>query len=201
LYRERVAAVLGVCEGVECFCETLKVEPANLLGIEPAVSRRGIQLDDFGATTLPPIRRRQRVLTGTWKDSGRGWLTTKSPSYRGHREVKGRLAPIQEDERGASTSNSTSWGSLVRAQYRPPSESPAERSSKPPTLLVSNQGSLYAIPTWTRTAALIAEHAALRDVCGGAPSHWALYRFTTKLRAQRPLLDACLGRVLLSSMK
>jgi hypothetical protein len=28
--------------------------------------------------------------------------------------------------------------------------------------------------------------------------HWALYRFTTKLRAQKPLLDACLGRVLLS---
>jgi hypothetical protein len=55
-----------------------------------------------------------------------------------------------------------------------------------------------AIPTWTRTASLIAEHAALRDACGGAPSHWALYRFTTKLRAQKPLLDACLGRVLLS---
>jgi hypothetical protein len=36
LYRERVAALLGVCEGVERFCETLKVEPANLLGIEPA---------------------------------------------------------------------------------------------------------------------------------------------------------------------
>jgi hypothetical protein len=55
-----------------------------------------------------------------------------------------------------------------------------------------------AIPTWTRTASLIAEHAALRDARGGAPSHWALYRFTTKLRAQKPLLDACLGRVLLS---
>jgi hypothetical protein len=35
LYRERVTAVLGVCEGVERFSETLKVEPANLLGIQP----------------------------------------------------------------------------------------------------------------------------------------------------------------------
>lgn len=31
---------------------------------------------------------------------------------------------------------------------------------------------IYALPTWTRTARLIAEHAALRDAIGGAPSHW-----------------------------
>lgn len=42
--------------------------------------------------------------------------------------------------------------------------------------------SLYAIPTWTRVAGLIAEHAALRDALGGAPSHWSMYRFATKLR-------------------
>jgi len=30
--------------------------------------------------------------------------------------------------------------------------------------------SLYAIPTWTRTVALIAEHAALREAIGGSPS-------------------------------
>ena len=30
---------------------------------------------------------------------------------------------------------------------------------------------LYALPTWTRTARLIAEHAALREAIGGAPSH------------------------------
>src|SRR5437870_1637982 len=30
--------------------------------------------------------------------------------------------------------------------------------------------SLYAIPSWTRTTRLIAEHAALRDVLGGTPS-------------------------------
>jgi hypothetical protein len=58
--------------------------------------------------------------------------------------------------------------------------------------------SLYAIPTWTRTAALIAEHRALADAIGGAPSQWACYRFTVKLREQKPLLDACLSRVLSS---
>ena len=55
--------------------------------------------------------------------------------------------------------------------------------------------SLYAIPTWSRTAALIAEHAALREAIGGAPSVYALYRFATKLRQHKPLLDACLDRV------
>jgi len=55
--------------------------------------------------------------------------------------------------------------------------------------------SLYAIPTWSRTAALIAEHAALRQAIGGAPSVYALYRFATKLRQHKSLLDACLARV------
>jgi hypothetical protein len=54
---------------------------------------------------------------------------------------------------------------------------------------------LYAIPTWTRTAALIAEHASLQEACGAAPSVYALYRFAAKLRARKPLLDACLDRV------
>lgn len=56
--------------------------------------------------------------------------------------------------------------------------------------------SLYAIPTWSRTAALVAEHAALRDALGCAPSVHACYRFTTKLRAYKPLLDACIDRVI-----
>lgn len=55
--------------------------------------------------------------------------------------------------------------------------------------------SLYAIPTWTRVAALIAEHRALQETLGGAPSHWALYRFSVKLREQKPMLDACLARI------
>src|SRR5262249_48595180 len=41
---------------------------------------------------------------------------------------------------------------------------------------------IYALPTWTRTARLIAEHSALREAMGGAPSHWACYRFAAKLR-------------------
>ncbi|MGI8887013.1 MAG: transposase [Gaiellaceae bacterium] len=55
--------------------------------------------------------------------------------------------------------------------------------------------SLYAIPTWTRVATLIAEHHSLQSALGGAPSQWAMYRFATKLREQKPLLDACLVRV------
>src|SRR5919205_2412008 len=55
--------------------------------------------------------------------------------------------------------------------------------------------SLYAIPTWTRTAALIAEHDALRDALGAAPSVFALYRFTVKLREHSDALADCLDRV------
>lgn len=51
--------------------------------------------------------------------------------------------------------------------------------------------SLYAIPTWSRTANLIAEHAALQDALGAVPSVYAMYRFSTKLRENRPALDAC----------
>lgn len=55
--------------------------------------------------------------------------------------------------------------------------------------------SLYAIPTWTRTAGLIGDHAALSDVLDGTPSEWACYRFAKKLREHKPVLDACLNRV------
>jgi len=55
--------------------------------------------------------------------------------------------------------------------------------------------SLYAIPTWTRTVALIAEHDALRQALGGSPSVYACYRFAAKLRQHKPLLDACLDRI------
>lgn len=55
--------------------------------------------------------------------------------------------------------------------------------------------SLYAIPTWTRTVALISEHAALRDALGATPSVYACYRFAAKLRQHKPLLNACLDRV------
>jgi transposase len=55
---------------------------------------------------------------------------------------------------------------------------------------------LYCLPTWTRTARLIAEHAALREAIGGAPSHWACYRFAAKLRDHGDMLTACIERVL-----
>ena len=55
--------------------------------------------------------------------------------------------------------------------------------------------SLYAIPTWSRTAALIAEHDALREALGAAPSVYACYRFTTKLREYSDKLADCLDRV------
>jgi hypothetical protein len=60
--------------------------------------------------------------------------------------------------------------------------------------------SLYTLPTWTRTVALVAEHAALRTALGcpdpaDVPSVHACYRFTAKLRRFKPLLDACLDRV------
>jgi len=54
---------------------------------------------------------------------------------------------------------------------------------------------LYAIPTWTRTARLIAEHDALQVALGGSPSEWACYRFTIKLRDNAPALNTCLNRV------
>jgi len=60
--------------------------------------------------------------------------------------------------------------------------------------------SVYALPTWTRTVALVTEHAALRAALGcpeaaDVPSVHACYRFTAKLRAFKLLLDACLDRI------
>src|SRR6266487_3003130 len=60
--------------------------------------------------------------------------------------------------------------------------------------------SLYTLPTWTRTVALACEHVALRAALGcpdpaDVPSVHACYRFTAKLRAFKPLLDACLDKV------
>jgi hypothetical protein len=48
----------------------------------------------------------------------------------------------------------------------------------------------------TRTVRLIAEHAALRDAIGGAPSVHACYQFTVKLREYGDALAGCLDRVL-----
>src|SRR5688500_2707904 len=55
--------------------------------------------------------------------------------------------------------------------------------------------SLFALPTWTWVAALIAEHPGLQEALGDCPSVWAMYRFARKLRENRPLLADCLDRV------
>jgi hypothetical protein len=56
--------------------------------------------------------------------------------------------------------------------------------------------SLYALPTWTRTAALVEDHAALRAALGDAPSVYACYRFTAKLRQHAETVERCIGNVL-----
>lgn len=58
--------------------------------------------------------------------------------------------------------------------------------------------SLYALPTWTRTVALVREHRELAAVIapdGEVPSHWACYRFLAKLRQHKPLLADCIASV------
>ena len=54
---------------------------------------------------------------------------------------------------------------------------------------------MFALPTWTRVAALLAEHPGLQAVLGGSPSVWACYRFTVKLRENQPALADCLDAV------
>jgi transposase, IS5 family len=58
--------------------------------------------------------------------------------------------------------------------------------------------SLYAIPTWTRTVALVREHPALAAVIapgGDVPSVYACYRFAGKLRDHAHLLQGCIAQV------
>jgi transposase, IS5 family len=57
--------------------------------------------------------------------------------------------------------------------------------------------SLYAIPTWSRVARLIAEHEGLQDALGGCPSVYAMYRFADKLRKERgrDALADCLDQI------
>jgi hypothetical protein len=55
--------------------------------------------------------------------------------------------------------------------------------------------SIYHLATWTRTAELIAEHAALADAIGGTPSEWACYRFLAKLRVHAVTLAECVDRI------
>jgi len=54
---------------------------------------------------------------------------------------------------------------------------------------------LYGLPTWTRTASLIADHPGLQRALGGCPSVWACYRFAAKLRTHSDALADCLDRI------
>jgi hypothetical protein len=54
---------------------------------------------------------------------------------------------------------------------------------------------LYGLPTWTRVASLLADHAGLQDALGGCPSLSSCYRFTVKLRENQPLLADCLDQI------
>ena len=55
---------------------------------------------------------------------------------------------------------------------------------------------LHTLPTWTRTVALVRDHAALRQVLGAVPSVHAAYRFAAKLRKHEKLLAACIDAVI-----
>lgn len=59
--------------------------------------------------------------------------------------------------------------------------------------------SLYAIPTWTKTVALVGEHWALQralDCEGKPPSVWAAYRFAEKLRDNGEAVERCIDGVI-----
>jgi Transposase domain (DUF772) len=61
--------------------------------------------------------------------------------------------------------------------------------------------SIYSLPTWTRTVALVTDHAGLRLAIGcpleeDVPSVYAVYRFAVKLRAHCELLDECIAAVI-----
>lgn len=58
--------------------------------------------------------------------------------------------------------------------------------------------SLYALPTWTKTVALVREHWALQRALGcegDPPSVYAAYRFAEKLRAHGDKLERCIDGV------
>jgi hypothetical protein len=59
--------------------------------------------------------------------------------------------------------------------------------------------SLYAVPTWTKTVALVGEHWALQRALGcegEPPSVWAAYRFAEKLRDNGEMVERCIDGVI-----
>lgn len=59
--------------------------------------------------------------------------------------------------------------------------------------------SLYALPTWTKTVALVGEHVALQRALGcegNPPSVWSAYRFAEKLRDNGEAVERCIDGVI-----
>ena len=59
--------------------------------------------------------------------------------------------------------------------------------------------SLYALPAWTKTVALVREHWALQRALGCAgnpPSVYAAYRFAEKLRGNGEMVQRCIDGVI-----
>lgn len=57
---------------------------------------------------------------------------------------------------------------------------------------------VFALPTWTRVMALIADHWRLQRVLGcegNPPSHWSAYRFSRKLRENGESVQRCVDAV------
>jgi hypothetical protein len=58
--------------------------------------------------------------------------------------------------------------------------------------------SIYALPTWTKVVALVAEHWRLQRALGcegDPPSKWSAYRFAAKLREHDDKLERCIDSV------
>jgi hypothetical protein len=58
--------------------------------------------------------------------------------------------------------------------------------------------SIYALPTWTKTVALVREHVALQRVLGcegEPPSVYAAYRFAEKMRRHGDMLERCIDGI------
>lgn len=59
--------------------------------------------------------------------------------------------------------------------------------------------SLYSMPTWTKTVALVREHSALQRALGcegNPPSVYAAYRFAEKLRKHGATVERCIDSVI-----
>ncbi len=60
---------------------------------------------------------------------------------------------------------------------------------------------LYALPTWTRVVALVADHWKLQRALGcegKPPSKWSVYRFAAKLRDNGEMVERCIDGVIAS---